>query len=194
MIRPRLLHALGWFWVVFGTYWIIAGRRRKPDQTTEWRFYRFFRLLVLALTFTLLFSNWTALGPLRRSFLTPDSFIPYVGFMVTLAGMALALWARTHLGEYWSDKVVLKVGHQLIRSGPYAHMRHPIYSGVLLAVAGSALVLGEWRGVVAFLILLANYAIKAGREDRILAASFADRFADHKRHAGFLLPRWRGRS
>jgi protein-S-isoprenylcysteine O-methyltransferase Ste14 len=99
------------------------------------------------------------------------------------------MWARISLGQYWSDKVVLKVDHQLIRSGPYARMRHPIYSGVLLGVAGSALVINEWRGVLAFVLLLTNYAIKANREDKILAGAFAEDFNEHKRRAGFLLPR-----
>jgi protein-S-isoprenylcysteine O-methyltransferase Ste14 len=63
----------------------------------------------------------------------------------------------------------------------------------LLGVAGTALVVGEWRGVLAFVILLVNYIIKAKREDRILAGAFAD-FVDHKRQAGFLLPNFRRRS
>jgi protein-S-isoprenylcysteine O-methyltransferase Ste14 len=99
------------------------------------------------------------------------------------------VWARISLGQYWSDKVVLKVDHQLIRSGPYARMRHPIYSGVLLGVAGSALVVDQWRGTLALLLLLTNYAIKAKREDKILAGAFAQDFAEHKGRAGFLLPR-----
>ena len=89
----------------------------------------------------------------------------------------------------WSDKVALKVDHRLIRSGPYAFLRHPIYSGVLLGVLGSALAIGEWRGVVVLVVMTANYWVKAQREDRILSARFGDSFTDYKRHAGFLLPK-----
>jgi len=78
----------------------------------------------------------------------------------------------------------------LIRHGPYAHLRHPIYSGVLLAVGGTALAIGEWRGVIALVLLGANYFVKSKREDRILASRFGESFAEYKRHAGFLLPRW----
>jgi protein-S-isoprenylcysteine O-methyltransferase Ste14 len=60
---------------------------------------------------------------------------------------------------------------------------------VLLGVCGTALVVGEWRGVLAFFLLLTNYAVKAKREEKILAGAFAENFADHKRRAGFLLPR-----
>lgn len=77
----------------------------------------------------------------------------------------------------------------MIRTGPYLRLRHPIYSGVLLGVLGTALILGEWRGAIAFLLLLINYAIKARKEDRVLAESFGAEFQEHKRRAGFLLPR-----
>ena len=91
-------------------------------------------------------------------------------------------------GRNWSDKVVLKVDHELIRNGPYRYLRHPIYSGVLIAVAGTALKIGEWRGVVALVALGVNYFVKAKREEAILAANFREAFAAHKRHTGFFLP------
>lgn len=123
--------------------------------------------------------------------MTDSRIISYAGFTLALAGLAVAVWARVHLGQYWSDKVVLKVDHQLIRSGPYAYVRHPIYSGVLLGVLGTALVIGEIRGLLAFAVLLANYAIKAKREDKMLAKSFPEGFREHVNRAGFLLPRVR---
>ena len=189
MSQAQLLHVLGWIWAVFGMYWIAAARRRKAEQTSELSLYRLIRILLLVVTFALLFSPRARVGPLSRRFLPPLPIIAYIGFALAVAGMGIAVWARIHLGQYWSDKVVLKVDHQLISSGPYARMRHPIYSGVLLGVAGTALVVGEWRGVVAFFLLLPNYAVKAKREDKILAGAFAEDFADHKRRAGFLLPR-----
>jgi protein-S-isoprenylcysteine O-methyltransferase Ste14 len=69
-------------------------------------------------------------------------------------------------------------------------MRHPIYSGVLLGVGGTALVLGELRGVMAFLLLLVNYSIKAKREEAILAQQFGAEFTVHQNHTGFLLPKF----
>src|SRR6266581_2379976 len=109
------------------------------------------------------FSDRTATGILGRRFVPQFPAVQYSGFFLTLSGLVIALWARMHLGQHWSDKVVLKADHQLIRSGPYAYMRHPIYSGVLLGVAGTALVVGEWRAATAFMLLLTNYWIKAKR-------------------------------
>jgi len=189
MSQQQLVRILEWTWIAFGLYWLIAARRVKAARTTESPVYRLFRILLLTITFTLLFAKWTAIGFLDRSFLPQKQSVAYIGFALSLAGLAIAVWARMSLGQYWSDKIVLKVDHRLVRSGPYARMRHPIYSGVLLGVAGSALVVDQWRGVLAFVLLLTNYWVKAKREDKILAGAFAEDFAEHRRRAGFMSPR-----
>jgi protein-S-isoprenylcysteine O-methyltransferase Ste14 len=190
MTDHELLRLLEYVWAAFGLYWIAVARGVKATQTGESPFYRIMRLAILVITFTLLFWERTAIGFLARRFMPQLPAVAYAGFLATLAGLTTALWARIHLGQYWSDKVVLKVDHQLIRTGPYAYMRHPIYSGVLLGVAGTAVVLGQWRGLLAFLILLANYWVKAEWEERILSARFGQEFHDHQQRAGFLFPRF----
>jgi protein-S-isoprenylcysteine O-methyltransferase Ste14 len=196
-MREFLLTLLGYLWPAFGLYWLAAAVRGKSDdaaaapQTGEPHFFRVMRLSVLGTTFALLFWQRLAIGFLGRRFVADFSALDYSGFVATLAGLGIATWARIHLGRNWSDKVVIQAGHQLIRTGPYARLRHPIYSGVLLGVLGTAMVLGEWRGVMAFLLLLTNYAVKARKEDRVLAQSFGAEFDEHKRRAGFLLPKLR---
>jgi len=194
-MREPLLTVLGYLWSGFGLYWLAAARGKSSAEaehrTGEPHFFRVVRLSILATTFALLFWQRLAIGFLRLRFVPDSTELDYAGFAATLIGLGLATWARIHLGRNWSDKVVIQAGHQLIRSGPYARLRHPIYSGVLLGVLGTAVVLGEWRGVIAFVLLLANYAIKAKKEDRVLEESFGTEFQEHKRRAGFLLPRLR---
>lgn len=187
-IPPLLLAALALNWTAVALYWTASV---KNSQSGEFRFYRSLRLFILIVTFCLLFWRQTGTGFLGDRFLPHSGAIAVAGFFAVLLGLAIAIWARVHLGRYWSDKVVLQENHKLVRSGPYAYMRHPIYSGVLLGVAGTAVALNEVRGVAAFLLLLANYAIKAKKEERILAQQFAEEFTEHQQHAGFLLPRFR---
>jgi protein-S-isoprenylcysteine O-methyltransferase Ste14 len=182
-------HALAYVWAIFGIYWFGSGLRTKAAKTSEFPGWRVLRLGILFLTFALLFAVWMSIGFLGVRFVPVRPIIYQSGFVAALAGIILALWARLHLGRNWSDKVILKMNHELVRSGPYGRFRHPIYSGVLLGVAGTALVVGEWRGALAFCLLLVNYAIKAKREDRILSTQFGESFNEHMKRAGFLLPR-----
>ena len=190
-MNAALILLLKYLWGIFGIYWIGVARGGKVSQTGESRISRPLRWGILAITFTLLFSPWTGVWVLGKAIFPPISIVADAGFVLTLAGLALAVWARVRLGRFWSDKVVLKVDHQLIREGPYAFVRHPIYSGVLLAVAGTALVVNQWRAAIAFFVLCTTYLIKAKKEERLLANKFGEQFRDHQRHTGFLIPRLR---
>ena len=175
-------------WAALGLYWLVSALGTKKTAINESSGLRVFRLAILALMLILLMTDWLRIGPLARRFVPRHSDVVWVGVGLTAIGVALAIWARWNLGRNWSDKVVLKVDHELIRSGPYAYLRHPIYTGVLLAVAGTALTIGEWRGVAALILLGTNYCVKAIRQEKILAANFGEAFAEHKRRTGFFLP------
>ena len=188
MDRTQLI--LNCMWGAFGFYWLRNARHSGSSVTREASWWRVMRLLILAFTFTLLLSPWLRIGPLGWRFMPFSEVGAGVGVMMTAFGIGLCVWARVHLGKYWSDKVVLKVDHRLIRSGPYQFLRHPIYSGVLLGIAGTTLAIGEWRGLVALTVASVNYFFKARREERILAGQFGEEFTDYTKQAGFLAPRW----
>lgn len=180
---------LGIVWLGFGIYWAVSARQSGVAETTESNRFRALRFGILVTTFVLLLAPWLGF-PFLNVRAYRDSFaVRWVGAVLTTAGIALAVSARRHLGKNWSDKVELKLDHQLIRSGPYAYLRHPIYSGVLLGVVGTALAIGMVRGGLAFCLLLTSYAIKARKEESVLAGKFGDEFREHQRNAGFLLPR-----
>jgi protein-S-isoprenylcysteine O-methyltransferase Ste14 len=179
---------LDWIWGALGVYWLVSARGTKEAVTGEASWWRVIRLSILAAGFILLLSPWLRYGLLARRFLPENLFLSELGIALTFAGVLLCVWARVCLGEYWSDKVVLKADHELIRSGPYAYLRHPIYSGVLLGIVGTALVVGEWRGIVTLVLMGANYFVKARREERMLAGSFGEAYAEYKRRTGFFLP------
>jgi len=118
----------------------------------------------------------------------------WLGLAITIVGAAVGIWARRFLGEFWSARVTLKQDHRLIRSGPYRYVRHPIYTGLLVGMAGRALTIGEWRGVVAVAMILAAHSRKALREERMLAGEFGEEYARYREETGFLFPRlWPGR-
>jgi protein-S-isoprenylcysteine O-methyltransferase Ste14 len=191
---PSAARTTDYIWSALGLYWVISARQSGATKTPEAHSFRALRFLVLGTTFILLLSGWLRIGPLAWRFV-PDTFaVRTIGMIITVVGVSVTVWARICLGRNWSDKVVIKEDHELIRTGPYAYVRHPIYSGVLLGVAGTPLAIGEWRGVLAFALLFTTYAIKAKKEERVLAGAFGAAFEEHARRTGFLLPRFHFRT
>jgi len=180
---------LAWMWAALGIYWFVGAWSTKKTEVNETPGTRWLRLLIMCFVFVLLLTSRFRTGFLAFRFVPDTLWSRGIGYGLTVGGMALCVWARLKLGEYWSDKVALKVEHRLIRKGPYARLRHPIYTGVLLAIAGTALAIGEWRGLVALAVMTVNYLIKARREDRILASHFGEEFTAYKAQAGFLVPK-----
>jgi protein-S-isoprenylcysteine O-methyltransferase Ste14 len=111
------------------------------------------------------------------------------GALLTVAGIGFAIWARYHIGRNWSGEVTIRQEHELIRTGPYSHIRHPIYTGLIVAVAGTAIVIGEYRALLALALILIGFTVKAKREESMLEPQFGPSFAEHRRHTGFFLPR-----
>lgn len=176
-------------WYVFAGYWLMNWLRVKRTKAREKSADRLITVAVVVTAYELLFAQWLRIGPLRLRFIPDEAWIAWVGIGVTWMGVAVAIWARYCIGAYWSARVTLKEGHRLIRSGPYAFVRHPIYTGMLVGCIGAALVVGEWRGIVAVLLLLAAHSRKAMREENLLTTEFGERYTEYRRSTGFLLPR-----
>ena len=176
-------------WYIFAGYWAITWLKVKRTKEREKSWDRIVTVIVVVLAYDLLFARWLRIGPLGQRFLPRYEWIAWAGITLTWVGTAVAIWARYCIGEFWSARVTLKENHQLIRSGPYAYVRHPIYTGMLLGCVGAALVVGEWRGVLAVLLLLAAHSRKALREESLLTKEFGEEYLSYRRSTGFLFPR-----
>ena len=175
-------------WLLFGLYWIVSAFKLKKTKKGESWSQRFRHVLPLVAAFYL-FKPRAHYGWLGARFVPGSDVVAWIGVGLTAAGVAVAIWARWHLGANWSGVVTLKEGHELIRSGPYRTMRHPIYTGILLALLGNAVALGEVRGLLAVAIAWLSFFAKARREESFLTQEFGDRFAEHSKHTGMFLPR-----
>ncbi len=178
-------------WVIFLIYWIIGAFKTRPTREEESLASRYLVVLLETAAYLLVFNHSTEIGFLGKRFIPLTLTGAVSGVLLTWLGIGLAIWARYHLAEYWSARVTIKEAHQLIRTGPYAHFRHPIYSGLVLATIGAALVIGKWRCVLGFLLALIGYCIKARKEEEMLTQQFGDAFREHQEHTGFLIPRFR---
>ena len=175
-------------WYVFAAYWLVTWLRVKRTKMMESLAQRLLTIVPMGLAFELLFSRSLAVGPLRLRFVPAVDWIGWSGIALTSLGVAIAIWARYCIGQYWSSRVMLKEGHRLIRSGPYEFVRHPIYTGMLLAAMGTALVIGEWRGVLGVIVMLVAHSFKALREEALLTTELGEEYASYRRSTGFLFP------
>jgi len=176
-------------WLVFLAVWLVAAFNTRRNLRQESLRSRSSFLAVEITGYYLLFSVPAKSGVLSRPVLPPTWWLAFLGVCCTWLGIALALWARWSLGRNWSARVTLKEGHQLIRSGPYRYFRHPIYSGLDLAVIGAAVAMGRVRSLLGAALVILGYYIKAMREEKLLSQQFGPAFEDHRRQTGFLLPR-----
>jgi protein-S-isoprenylcysteine O-methyltransferase Ste14 len=177
-----------WIWMLLGVYWLATALRSKPVARREKIGSRLFHLAIMAAAFVLLFSSSTRVWVLGARFVPQDERHAWVGFGFTVAGCAFAVWARGLLGGNWSATVTLKQGHELVCRGPYAIVRHPIYSGFLLGVFGTALTLGEVRGLAALALAFAGWYTKACAEEQFLVEQFGDAYAGYRRRVKQLIP------
>ncbi|HEY1676843.1 MAG TPA: isoprenylcysteine carboxylmethyltransferase family protein [Candidatus Sulfotelmatobacter sp.] len=176
-------------WIAFCVYWLITWLRVRATKTAETRSSRLGTIAPLFVAFFLLFDPRASIRLLGWRPLSFNAQIAWVGIGLTTLGAAIAIWARSYLGEFWSASVMLKEGHRIIRSGPYAFVRHPIYTGMLTAAIGTGLVVGELRAIVAVAILLVTHSRKAMREEALLTSEFGDEYVAYRRSTGFLFPR-----
>jgi protein-S-isoprenylcysteine O-methyltransferase Ste14 len=177
-------------WLLFGVYWLASALKRKKTKQRETILQRFAYALPLGLSFYFLYQPHPLYGWLRDRFLPAGPVGEWLGVTLTAGGIAVAFWARWHLGTNWSGVVTLKEGHELIRTGPYRAIRHPIYTGILLALLGTATTFGEVRALLAVAIAWLSFYIKARREELFLSQEFGPGFAEHKQRTGMFLPRF----
>ncbi len=186
----QILHWISWLWLAwFIAWWLLALWHKPVRQTASPRIEYGHRILVIA-GIVLLWEPFR-LAILRTRIYNPSLWLLWASLCMVIAGIAMTFWARFTLGANWDARVVVKQDHELIRRGPYARIRHPIYSGILLAILGTLAATGRWSGVLGYALVFIGLWMKAHGEEHLLAPIFGTAFSEHQRRTGMFLPRWR---
>jgi protein-S-isoprenylcysteine O-methyltransferase Ste14 len=181
----RELHPLIWLaWVV---YWVISARGIKPAVRRETAGQRWAHSLPLMLAM-MLFIDPRFAPRLAQPFWHHGHWGYGIGTALLIAGLAFSIWARRTLGRNWSGTVTVKQDHELIETGPYRFVRHPIYTGLLLALAGSTLAQGLWGSVLAWALCLVSFLIKLRREEAWMRETFGEKYAAYCARTKRLVP------
>ena len=180
----QLRSIVGFGWVMFLAYWWISAVGVKRDIRRR-SLRRGIGARILAIAVMIALTRLPLFQQQPSAEVNPINGI--AGLIVCFAGFGLAVWARLYLGRNWGMPMSLKEGHELVTTGPYRYVRHPIYTGMLLAILGSALVNGPiW---VVFFAGMAVYCVYSARtEESLMQQQFPEQYALYKRRTKAIVP------
>ena len=169
---------IAYAWLAFGLYWLLAAvRAKRGSRTSRCRAPGLLAIVAIVLL-RVLSSDTLAVHSLG---------LQVIGVIVFAAGLGLAVWARIYLGRNWGMPMTKKEEPELVTSGPYRFVRHPIYSGILVALLGTALATNLYL-LIAVVVLGAYFVYSATVEERILTTSFPDSYPTYRAGTKMLIP------
>ena len=174
-------------WIVFALYWAATAASAKPSAERQSWASRAAHLSLLVIAFVLLFGA-VPIDSLRRRVIPPAVPVQIIAAVLCACGLALALWARRTIGANWSGIVTLKRNHELVTSGPYRYVRHPIYSAILAMFLATALAAGRITAVVGFALCFASFWIKLRQEETLMMRHFPDEYPAYQARVKALIP------
>ena len=178
----------GYLWAAWWVTWLVwALQSKKTIERESVASAISYRLVGVAGAYLL--ASGRGLAPLVFNAIIPDHrWLGVLGIIVTAGGLALTYWARYALGGNWSGEVTVKAEHELIRTGPYRVVRHPIYTGIITAAAGTAIAEDQWRSIIAVVLLWLSFTMKRLKEEQYMRQTFGDQYADYARTTGAIFP------
>ncbi len=178
-------------WTAWAISWGVAARwASKPEARSPARQQWFYWALVAVGT-VLIGLNF-ATGTARVDWM-PFGTMQQILLVVALAGLGVTWWARIHLGTLWSGTVTRKAHHKVIKTGPYAIVRHPIYSGLSLAIVATVLLRPGWLGLIGAAAIIASFVIKYRLEERLLMEELGPEYKTYRKQVAALVPFFTGR-
>jgi protein-S-isoprenylcysteine O-methyltransferase Ste14 len=174
-------------WCTFAIVWLITAFRTKRTAERQTVASALAHRIPVGLGWWLLIvPKWS--GPMNYEVIPRTMFSQIIGTVICVAGLIFTLWARHTLAGNWSSDVTFKLDHELIRTGPYHIVRHPIYTGLLVMCLGTAIQIGQLRGACSLLLGTIGFWIKLSQEERLLARHFPDAYPVYKREVKALVP------
>ena len=177
-------------WAIILIYWTVSALFAKSVQSQEPFLKRFlFYWLPLMIAIPLLGpGEWFGHSFLRENFLPHKNTVGITGLSLCIAGAVIAIWSRMLLGRNWSVSVQQKEDHELIQHGPYRLVRHPIYSGLLLLFIGHGIIVGDYRAILAVLIVFVSFWFKLKKEEQVLTQAFGEKYLEYINKTKAIIP------
>jgi protein-S-isoprenylcysteine O-methyltransferase Ste14 len=185
---PLALNIISACWILFAIIWLLAAFATKQSVYQESRAQRLRYVTPILVGGFLLAKGHRLSDPLDLRVIPHVDALAWTGVVLCIAGLAFCIWARFTLGRNWSGVVTLKGGHELITRGPYALVRHPIYTGLLTMFVATVIVLGHVAGIIAMPLVFVSIWIKLRYEEKLMLQKFPDEYAAYQRRVKRLIP------
>jgi protein-S-isoprenylcysteine O-methyltransferase Ste14 len=182
------LRVITFTWEALGVLWLVGLAFTKRTARTRDPGARLFYTFVALLALLFLAGNKLDAGWFGARMIPLSPASTWVGASLALFGCTFAAWARLTLGANWSGRPSVKVGHELIIRGPYALVRHPIYTGILLAAAGTSIAIDKWSCLIGLLLLVIAFLMKMSQEERLMLETFPQAYPVYRNRVRALIP------
>ena len=177
-----------WLWLAWIVYWVVCALSVKSTRRRESPGSRLSHVVPLLSGAALILWPRVPWQWLSQRLLPAGLLQVALGLVLLAVGLAFTVWARVYLGRNWSGMVTVKEGHELIRSGPYAYVRHPIYTGLLVALLGSAVACGELRALIGLGMVAGAFIRKLRVEERFMRELFPQQYQRYCAEVPALIP------
>ena len=175
-------------WIIFVIVWLLGVawtkrtiyRESSAERTRYW--------LALVIGYFLVIKSSGFPPPFDWLVVPHTTSSAWSGVFLCVSGLMFAIWARLILGRNWSGVVTLKEGHELIERGPYRVVRHPIYTGILAMLAGTAIALGYFGSFIGLLLVFVSFWVKLKREEDLMLEHFPDKYAAYQHRVKRIIP------
>lgn len=181
-------HYINVVWTLVGIYWVVGALRAKRTVRRQSTLSMALHVVTVCAAGLLVWDPATAIGFLGRRWAPAAGWIQWLGFALVVCGCTFTVWARACLGSNWSAIATVKQNHELISRGPYALVRHPIYSGILLALVGTAIAMGEVRAFIGLGLAFIAFLLKSGAEEQLMRQEFSAEYARYSQRVRRLIP------
>ena len=179
---------LGCIWAAFWAYWFISAARTRASTKRRQPFPPLLLVTFLLILGWALFAGVAPPGLLQERVIPANDWTLSAGLAITALGLGFAVWARVHLGRNWSSRPTIRVGHTLVRTGPYRFVRNPIYTGLLIGFTGTAIVIGALWAFALLLFILAMFLIRIKEEEKLLLEEFGEEYEKYRGEVRALIP------
>jgi protein-S-isoprenylcysteine O-methyltransferase Ste14 len=183
-------HWITVLWDVWLALWLLAAFASKRTVQRQSQNSRLAQAALMVFGFYLIFGpvRWIPGAGLKRAIFAADDMTAWIGLALVAAGMLFSFWARAVIGRNWSGTVTLKEDHELVKRGPYRLVRHPIYTGLLAAATGTAVIYLRPLGFVGVLVIAGSFWYKLRTEERFMVQQFGEEYEQYRMQVRALIP------